>query len=264
MNQPLLQASELLQLLLAYWWPFCRIMALFSLAPLFNHKALPPQVRILLALALTLGLAGSLPPPPEIEPLSLFGLAVALEQVAFGLLLGLGLQMVFAVYTLVGGVVATPMGLSMAQVNDPVNAVSSSPILYQVYFALLVFLFFTIDGHLITASILYQSFIHWPIGSGLHYDGFATVLQAFAWVLSAAALIGAPVVFCMMLVQFCFGLLNRISPAMNLFSLGFPIAITSGLLLIYFTLPNIAESYLHLTRELLDNLDVMLRSDSDG
>lgn len=264
MSQPLLQTGELLQLLLAYWWPFCRIMALFSLAPLFNHKAVPLQVRILIALALTLGLAGSLPPPPMIEPLSLLGLSVALEQIAFGLLLGLGLQLVFAVYTLVGGVVATPMGLSMAQVNDPVNAVSSSPILYQVYFALLVFLFFSIDGHLITASILYQSFIHWPIGSGLHYDGFAMMLHAFAWVLSAAVLIGAPVVFCMMLVQFCFGLLNRISPAMNLFSLGFPMAIASGLLLLHFTLPNVAENYLHLTRQMLDSLDAMLRSGSHG
>lgn len=263
-QQPLLQLAELQQFLLAYWWPFCRIMALLSLAPLFSHRAVSVRIRIVIALALTLGLAGALPLPPVIEPLSLQGLAAALEQIAFGLLLGLALQLVFAVYTLVGAVVATPMGLSMAIVNDPVNAVSASPILYQVYFALLALLFFAIDGHLVVASILYQSFIHWPIGSGLYYDGFATILRAFAWVLSAAALIAAPVVFCMMLVQFCFGLLNRISPAMNLFSLGFPMAITSGLALIYLTLPNVAESYLHLTRDLLTRLDIMLRSSGHG
>ena len=68
-----------------------------------------------------------------------------------------------------------------------------------------------------------------------------------------------PVVFCMTLVQFCFGLLNRISPAMNLFSLGFPISILMGLLCIYLTLPNLPDSYLHLTRELLNGIGVILR-----
>jgi flagellar biosynthetic protein FliR len=60
-------------------------------------------------------------------------------------------------------------------------------------------------------------------------------------------------------VQFCFGLLNRISSALNLFSLGFPLTILVGLLCIQLTLPNLPESYLHLTRELLDNIGLILR-----
>ena len=66
-----------------------------------------------------------------------------------------------------------------------------------------------------------------------------------------------------MLVQFCFGLLNRISPSMNLFSLGFPITILVGLLCIYMTLPNLPENYLHLTRDLLDNIGAMLEGGPD-
>ncbi|MOA58019.1 flagellar biosynthesis protein FliR [compost metagenome] len=64
----------------------------------------------------------------------------------------------------------------------------------------------------------------------------------------------------MTLVQFGFGLLNRISPSMNLFSLGFPMAILVGLLCILLTLPDVPGSYLHLTRELLDNLGTLLRA----
>src|SRR5690606_32548446 len=129
---------------------------------------------------------------------------------------------------------------------------------------LLALLFFAIDGHLVTVSVLYQSFLAWPIGSGLHFDGFATIVYGFAWVFAAATLIAAPIVFCMMLVKFCFGLLNRVSPAMNLLTLSFPIGIVSGLLLIQFTLPNVAEGYLHLTRQLLETIAVMLRSGSNG
>lgn len=47
---------------------------------------------------------------------------------------------------------------------------------------------------------------------------------------------------------------------MNLFSLGFPMAILAGLTLIALTLPNLAEAYLHLTRDLLDKIGVLLGS----
>jgi flagellar biosynthetic protein FliR len=255
-----MQVGQYLQWLTNHWWPFCRIMAVLALAPLFNYRALPLRVRVLLALGLTLALGRALPQPPAVDPLSLQGVVMTLEQIAFGLLLGLALQLVFAAFTLVGAVVSTQMGLSMAMLNDPVNGVSSSPILYQIYFVLLAFLFFASDVHLVTVSVLYQSFVHWPLGSGLHYAGMGMLLQSFAWVFAAATLIAVPMMFCMMLVQFCFGLLNRISPAMNLFSLGFPSTIVSGLLLIPFTLPNVSENYLNLTRQLLDGIAVMLRN----
>ncbi|BAN49952.1 flagellar biosynthetic protein FliR [Metapseudomonas resinovorans] len=263
-NDAILQLSQYLHQLQSYWWPFCRIMAVFGIAPLFSHKALPARLRVLLALALTLALAAALPPMPAIEPLSARGLLTALEQVAFGLLLGLALMLVFAIFGMVGDVIATQLGLSMALFNDPVNGVSSSSIIFQLYFILLVFLFFAIDGHLLVVSILFQSFIYWPVGSGLHYSGLQAVLQSLGWVFSAAVLVSLPLVFCMSLLQFCFGLLNRISPAMNLFSLGFPMAIIAGLMCIQLTLPNLPESYLHLTRELLDNLGRILVEGRNG
>ena len=189
------------------------------------------------ALALTLVLGAALPTPPTLDPLSLAGMLATIEQIAMGLLLGLALLLVFTVFTLIGDVVSTQLGLSMAVFNDPMNGVSSASIIYQLYFILLALLFFAVDGHLVTVSIIYQSFVYWPIGSGLFYDGLQTIARSMAWVISAALLIALPIVFCMTLVQFCFGLLNRIS-AMNLFSLGFPMAILAGLSLIYLTLPN--------------------------
>lgn len=242
-----------------YWWAFCRIVALFSMAPLFNHKTVSMRMRILLALALTIALAAALPTPPAINPLSLQGIMTAFEQILFGVLLGLMLQLVFTTLMVVGEVISTQMGMSMARYNDPVNGVSSSSIVYQIYFVLLVLLFFAIDGHLLTVSVLYQSFVYWPIGSGVHYFGLTSFVHAIAWVFASAVLIALPVAFCMTIVQFCFGLLNRISPAMNLFSLGFPLTILVGLLCIYLALPNLPDSYLHLTRELLDKIGIILR-----
>lgn len=262
-NEPIMQVGQYLQSLLGYWWPFCRIMAVFSLAPMFSHKSLSVRVRVLLAIALTVVLTAALPAAPALDPLSLKGILTAFEQIAMGLLLGLALMLVFTVFTLIGDIVSTQLGLSMAVFNDPMNGVSSASIIYQLYFILLALLFFAIDGHLVTVTIIYQSFVYWPIGSGIHFDGLQTIAWSMSWVISAALLIALPIVFCMTIVQFCFGLLNRISPAMNLFSLGFPMAIIAGLVLIYLTLPNLSEAYLHLTRELLDNIGEILRSGRD-
>lgn len=257
-NVPLMQAGDYLHALQGYWWPFCRLMAVFSMAPLFNHKATPNQTRILLALGITAAISGALPSPPLIDSLSAKGLLTALEQVTFGLVLGLSLQLVFTVFSVVGEVVSTQMGMSMARYNDPVNGVSSSSIIYQLYFVSLALLFLSIDGHLLVVSVLYKSFILWPVGSGLNYLSFMIFVQASAWVFSAAVLMTLPMIFCMLLVQFCFGLLNCISPAMNLFSLGFPSSILVGLLCVYMTIPNLPENYLHLTWELLDNIHRMM------
>lgn len=258
-TEALFDANQYLLNVQAYWWPFCRFLAVFSLAPLFSHKALAMRGRILLALILTLALGGVLPEPPMIEALSIAGLITTLEQIAFGMLLGVSLQLVFTIYSLVGEMVSTQMGMSMARYNDPQNGISSSPILYQLYYTMLVLLFFAVDGHLVVVSVAYQSFTFWPVGSGLHFNGMSSMIFALSWVFSAAVMIALPMVFCMTLVLFSFGLLNRISPTMNLFALGFPMAIMTGWITILFTINNMSESYLALTRQLLNNLGLVLQ-----
>lgn len=258
-TEAIFDANQYLLTMQAYWWPFCRFLAVFTLAPLFSHKAFSMPSRILLALILTLALGGALPAPPMITPLSIAGLIATLEQIAFGMLLGVSLQLVFTIYSLVGEMISTQMGMSMARYNDPQNGISSSPILYQLYYTMLVLLFFAVDGHLVVVSVAYQSFTFWPVGNGLHFTGLSTLIFSLSWVFSAAVMIALPMVFCMTLVLFCFGLMNRISPTMNLFALGFPMAIITGWITILLTLTNMSESYLLLTRQLLDNLGMALQ-----
>lgn len=255
----LYEATQLLPGLQAYWWPFCRLLALFSMAPMYNHRAVNLRLRILLALVLTLAMGKALPTPPPINPLSVQGILVSVEQILFGILLGVMLQLVFAIFSIFGEVVSTQMGMSMARYNDPMNGVSSASIIYQLYFVLLVLLYFCIDGHLVTFGVLYQSFTFWPVASGLSDFGLHAFLSAIAWMFSAAVLVSLPVFFCLLLVQFCFGLLNRISPAMNLFSLGFPFTILAGMLCIYLTVPEVPQTYLRLNQTLLDNISATLR-----
>lgn len=263
-GQALFETSQWLLALQLFWWPFVRIMAALSIAPVFAQRSLPVRARLLLALVLTVALLPTLPPSPEIDVLSPAGALATIEQILFGLLLGLTLQLAFAVFTITGELISTQMGMGMARYNDPVHGVSSTSIVYQMFFILLMLVFVAVDGHLLVVSILHQSFTLWPVGSGLHYFGFQAFVHAMAWVLAAALLIALPAVFCLFLVQFCFGLLNRISPAMNLFSLGFPLTILIGLLCLKLLVPYLPENFLNLSRQLLDGLAILLPGGIDG
>ena len=251
--------SFLLPLLGALWWPFARIMAMMATAPVLGEATVPMPVKALLSvvlafLMLPMTKGGAMP-----DPFSLAGVVAMFEQAVIGGVIGLALQFAMAVISMLGFLASSQIGFSMAQMNDPVNgAVSDVVSGLMALVAMLVF--FAIDGHLILVTVLAQSFKAWPVGGGWGPMLLESVALNLGWVFAAAILLALPIVFSTMVVQVGFGFLNRVAPSLNLFSLGFPMAIIAGLTLIYLTLPNPSEAYLHLTRELLGNIGEILRS----
>ncbi|MCV5371960.1 flagellar biosynthetic protein FliR, partial [Escherichia coli] len=104
---------------------------------------------------------------------------------------------------------------------------------------------------------LYKGFTYWPIGNALHPQTLRTIALAFSWVLASASLLALPTTFIMLIVQGCFGLLNRIAPPLNLFSLGFPINMLAGLVCFATLLYNLPDHYLHLANFVLQQLDAL-------
>src|SRR5881392_409307 len=102
-------AGYLLPLLGALWWPFCRILALLSAAPVIGDAMVPHTVRVLLALLLAflmLPLTGAAQP---IDPLSLAGVAATIEQAVIGGVLGLACHFSMAALSVLGYLVSSQM-----------------------------------------------------------------------------------------------------------------------------------------------------------
>ena len=148
------------------------------------------------------------------------------------------------------------MGLGMAMMNDPVNG-SSTTVISQIIYVFCALLFFIMDGHLLLVTILFKGFSYWPIGQAINQPTLMLVGQGLGWIMSAATLIALPTTFVMLIVQGGFGLLNRVSPTLNLFSLGFPISMLFGLLCISMLVTNIPDHYINLTNEILAKLDAI-------
>jgi flagellar biosynthetic protein FliR len=251
--------SYLMPLIGALWWPFCRIMALLSSAPAIGDGMVPIPVRALLSLVLAflmLPLTKNMPMP---DPFSLAGVLAMFEQAVIGGVLGFALQFATSAISMLGFLASSQIGFSMAQMNDPVNG-QQSDVISSLLALVAIFIFFAIDGHLVLASVLGQSFHAWPVGQGLGSMTLQAVALNLGWVFAAAMLLALPIVFSTMVVQIGFGFLNRVAPSLNLFSLGFSLVTIFGLLMLVQLVRFIPEHYIQLTNAVLDMLQQQMRA----
>jgi flagellar biosynthetic protein FliR len=248
----------LLPLLNALWWPFARIMAMLSTAPVLGEGAVPVPLRALLAVALSfvmLPLTGGGAMP---DPFSLAGVVAMIEQAVIGGVIGLALQFAMAVITMLGFLASSQVGFSMAQMNDPING-QASDVISGLMSLLAILVFFGIDGHLVLMGVVGQSFKAWPVGAGVQPMLLEAVALNVAWVFSAAVLLALPIVFSTMVVQVGFGFLNRVAPSLNLFSLGFSLVTIFGLLMLVQVVRFIPEHYVAMTNQILEMLQDQMR-----
>jgi flagellar biosynthesis protein FliR len=250
----------LLPLMNALWWPFARIMAMMATAPVLGEGAVSVPVRALLAVALSFMMlpvttqsAGALP-----DPFSLAGVVTMFEQAVIGGVIGLAMQFAMAVIGMLGFLASSQIGFSMAQMNDPMNG-QASDVVSGLLSLLAILVFFGIDGHLVLMSVVGQSFKAWPVGSGYGPLLLEAVALNLAWVFSAAMLLALPIVFSTIVVQIGFGFLNRVSPSLNLFSLGFSLVTIFGLLMLVQVVRFIPEHYVAMTNQILEMLQEQMR-----
>ena len=227
-------------LVAAWLWPLARIGAMVMVAPVFGNRAVPARIRVALALALTLAVAPGIGPLPAIEPFSAEGFLVTAGQLLVGLALGFSLRLAFAALELAGQQVAHLMGLGFASLVDPQTGIDV-PTVSQFYVVLGTLVFLGLDGHLILVVVLAESFHTLPIGlGGIGTDGLWRLAGQAGWLFSASLLIALPVVTSLLIVNLSFGVMSRATPSLNVFTLGFPVALGFGFTLMWVTVPVVA------------------------
>ncbi len=251
--------GQMLATLMALWWPFVRVLAILSFMPVIGENMVPVTVRVLLALTLAVVLLPVAAPPTPISPFSLLGIVTTIEQVAIGLIIGIGFQMIMAVFALLGYMASSQMGLAMAQMNDPMSGASSDVVSALIY-VLVILIFFAVDGHLVFSGVMGSSFRAWPVGAGIPEQALTVLSLQVGWVFSAALLLSLPVIFSALVVQIGFGFLNRVAPTFNLFSLGFSLIIVFGLFMLGGMLQLIPQQYVNLTTRVLEMLEQLMRN----
>jgi flagellar biosynthetic protein FliR len=231
--------TELLELTARFVWPLVRLSALFVAMPIFSNHGVPMRIRALLALGATAVILPTLPAMPAVELFSLGGFLIGLEQVLIGILFGLILHVVFAAIVFCGQNVAYNMGLGFASLIDPQTGVQV-PVIAQLYLILATLLFLGVDGHLLIIQLLADSFRAVPVGlGGLDRQRLWGVAMWSGRLFASGVLMSLPLVTALLLVNLGFGVASRSAPQLNIFSVGFPVSLLIGLLLIWVSLPGV-------------------------
>jgi flagellar biosynthesis protein FliR len=234
-------AANLDAWLAAFLYPFFRMLALMTTAPLFSHASVPIPVRIWLALLLTVLVAPMLPAIAAVPPLSAPGALLIVQQLLVGATLGLAIQIAFAAVELAGDTIGLQMGLSFAVFVDPQNS-DQTPIVGSFLSMILMLIFLSINGHLIMVSALVDSFQAVPIAAGVsvggaHGEVWIRLASAGGQLFAAGLQIAFPVVGAMLLANLALGVLTRTAPQLNLFAVGFPITLMLGMVMLLLGMP---------------------------
>jgi flagellar biosynthesis protein FliR len=239
---------------------FVRIGALFVAAPFFNHPAIPVRLRVLLSVVLAYALAGfsSGPlPPGATSPLGL--MAAAGIEAATGLMLGFGAQLVFMAVQFAGEILGFQMGLSLAQVLDPVNGGHSNPL---GRFLSLTFLlvFVMLEGHHHILRAIVTSFEMIPLAGARLSVGGPLLLEWTGQFLVIALRLAAPFMITILLIDATMGVFARVVPQADLFSIGLPLKLLVGMTLFLVFLQHLFPVMPDLTRTVLDDLMRLTRA----
>lgn len=220
-------------------FPLTRILALLAAAPVFNNAALPVRVRLIAGLAITLAIAPALPPMPAIPASSWIGLVVLAEQILIGVLLGFTLRIAFAAVDLAGELIGLQMGLGFATFFDPDSGGQTS-VIAEFLGLLTALVFLSLNGHLLALSVLAESFTLLPVSTApIHATAFSSLMAWSGTLFSTGVLLALPLITALLVTNIALGVLARIAQQLNLFSVGFPVTLTLGFLVLTMSLPYI-------------------------
>ncbi|RZJ08924.1 MAG: flagellar biosynthetic protein FliR [Rubrivivax sp.] len=230
--------AQLLEWLNPLLWPFIRTLALFAGMPTFSQRSVPFRLRVGLALFIAVAAQASLPPMPAtpLDSLPALTLLIA-QQLLIGIAMGFAVRVVFAALEFAGELIGLQMGLNFAGFFDPTTGAQGTASA-RFFGSMVAFLFIAINGHLLLINALVQSFHAFPVGAEpFAFLRVATPQQWGAEIFNIGLWIALPLMTMLMFVNLVLGVISRVAPQIGVFSVGFPLTVSVGLIGMVATLP---------------------------
>ena len=254
--------NELIRNLQLYFLIFARVFALFMVSPVLSSSAVPAMARGGLTLFTAVAVFPLVSTLGYVIPESglLYG-ALLFYEVLTGLLIGLFLQLIFAVFQLAGQMFSVQMGFGASATYDPLAQVQI-PLVGQMFNLIGIFVFIvsgSIQKVFITA--VYRSFQAMKGDYLMTNPGFLSdsLISSLGHLFEQALLLAIPMMGTLLMISVTMGLLAKAAPQMNLMMVGFPIQISVGFLIIMMASPFLIEKMVLVIENGFDQIEEMLR-----
>lgn len=253
-------SAELDAFLALVVYPAARILALVSAAPIFNNRTVPANIRLGIGLLAALAIVPGLDAAPAPQVGSGLGLVVLLYNILIGLAIGFVIRLIFAAVDLAGELIGLQMSLSFALFFDP-EAGAQTPVVSEFLGLLVTLLFLAIDGHLLLLDVIARSFEWLPAGGAdLKADGWAVIARLGGSIYATGLLLALPLVAMLLVTNIALGVLTRAAPQLNLFSVGFPITLSVGLIALNIAMNTFVPALRWLFEQGFEKIDTLLRA----
>ena len=236
-----------------------RIFGVWMTMPLFAFKALNMRMRVVLSLLLAFVVFSS-QPVPSAAMAEDFGLLTVFSEWGIGLFCGWIMRVGLMTMDMIAEVLSMQAGLSFAasMTHDPAM---SSGLIGELLGMIALALAFALNIHLVFLDIMLQSFQLLPIGQWFKGLQLETIMKVVGQSFALGLVITLPALVVYYLFNLTQAILARISPQMNLFSVGFSMMVPLAFALLALLLPGLADLVVRsfepataLVREILSGL----------
>lgn len=246
--------TQLLAWLMPILWPFLRIISMMAVLPIFNKRNVPNKVKVGLAIFAAVAMQATLPPMPSVSLDSSLAFMIIIQQIVIGLTIGFAVRLVFACIEFAGELIGMKMGLNFAGFFDPVTAAQGT-VATTLFSFMIAWTFITINGHLLIFQAISYSFKTFPVGT-TPWE-FLTKVRPWEWGIEIFRIgfwVALPLVTVLMFLNLLMGVISRVAPSVQIFSVGIPFTLGIGLLGIWFLIPSLERPFTFALEKILKTL----------
>jgi flagellar biosynthetic protein FliR len=158
-----------------------------------------------------------------------------MQEVVFGIILGLTARFIFFAVEMAGQVVSNAMGLSIATIFNPDFGQSTE--IARLYGMIAMLIFLAMDAHHDLIYVFVKSY-EWLPGGHIDIQNLVTeAISVSGKIFLIALKISAPVVIAMLISSLLLGFIYKAAPQMNIFFIGYPVYIFVGFIVILIGIP---------------------------
>lgn len=246
--------------LLSFALILIRVSAFLVSWPVFGSAVVPPQVKILFAVLITFILypvVGHKVFTTDI--LSEKIIAFAVREAFVGVAIGYVTRIFFLAVSMAGNLVSASMGLSTAQILNPMLSENSTAM--EQFLTILATLFFlAINGHQIFIMSFVQSFDVIPLThDALTFAGFNNFGKMVETLLVIAIQLSAPVLISMLFMNLAMAIVGRAVPQINVLVTSLPVNILVGFFVLSISIPFFVWQMRHLLEETTVQVFTMMK-----
>lgn len=214
-----------------------RIASFMFVAPFFSQGGVPSQAKIGLSFFIAVILYGVVP-EPNLTYAGVVGYGiVVLKEGITGLLIGFAAYICNSIVVFAGSLIDMDIGLSMAQEFNPdmsMQVTATGNLYHYLIFAMLI----ATNMHHYILRALCDSFYVVPIG-GAAFEWDSLLLSMITYMTDLFVIgfrIFLPIFAVIMIMNCILGVMAKVAPQMNMFSIGIQLKIIVGFVILFLTI----------------------------